>query len=265
MATKITINAAFEEARRQHRAALIPYITAGFPSLDHLAPLVQALEAGGADLIEIGVPFSDPLADGPILQHAATEALASGVKVQHILDRVAALDVAVPLVFLTYVNPIYRRGIERFIRDSREAGIQGLIVPDWPWVEMQGMQKMARQHEMAMIPFVAPTSTDAHLDAIREADGFVYTVSVTGVTGTRATLDQGVRPLIARIREHVTLPVAVGFGISTPDQARETASTADGVIVGSALVKIIGDHRDNPVGAAERFVSSLREALEKTK
>lgn len=265
MATKVTIKEAFTEARRQHRAALIPYITAGFPSLDHLAPLVKALEAGGADLIEIGVPFSDPLADGPILQHAATEALASGVKLQHILDRVATLEVSVPLVFLTYVNPIYRRGIERFIGDSREAGIQGLIVPDWPWGEMQGVQKMARHHEMAMIPFVAPTSTDGHLDAIREADGFVYTVSVTGVTGTRAEVDQGVMPLIARIREHVPLPIAVGFGISTPAQARETGRVADGVIVGSALVKIIGDNRDNPVGAAERFVGTLRHALEKTK
>lgn len=263
MATKVTIQEAFKEARRQDRAALIPYITAGYPSLDHLAPLVKALEAGGADLIEIGVPFSDPLADGPVLQHAATAALASGVKLQHILDRVAGLDVSVPLVFLTYVNPIYRRGIERFIGDSRQAGIEGLIVPDWPWVEMQGIRKLARKHQMAMIPFAAPTSTDAHLDAIREADGFVYTVSVTGVTGTRTKVDEGVLPLIARIRKHVTLPVAVGFGISTPEQARETGGVADGVIVGSALVKIIGDNRDNPVVAAERFVGTLRHALEK--
>lgn len=262
MTANTTIRNAFERARHEHRAALIPYITAGYPSLDHLEPLVQALEAGGADLIEIGVPFSDPLADGPILQQAATEALAAGVKVQQILDRVAALRVSVPLVFLTYVNPIYRRGIERFIEDSHRSGIQGLIVPDWPWVEMREAAKVSKRHRVAMIPFVAPTSTDAHLHNIRSAEGFVYTVSVTGVTGARTHLDQGVGGLVARIREQVKIPIAVGFGISTPEQARETGKVADGVIVGSALVKVIRDHPDNPIEAAQAFVGSFRNALE---
>ncbi len=258
----MTISEAFARARQENRAALIPYITAGYPSLEHLESLVKALEAGGADLIEIGVPFSDPLADGPILQQAATEALARGVKVQQIFDRVKDLAVSVPLIFLTYVNPIYRRGIDRFITDSRRSGVQGLIVPDWPWNEMREAQETAQSQGVAMIPLVAPTSTDAHLKDIRNAAGFVYTVSVTGVTGARSQLNHGVGPLVERIRQHVHIPIAVGFGISTPEQARETGRVADGVIVGSALVRVIRDNRDDPSGSAESFVRAFRDALE---
>lgn len=258
---KSRIKDAFQKTRQEGRAALIPYVTAGYPTLGMLAPLVRALEAGGADLIEIGIPFSDPLADGPILQEAATRALAGGVRVQQILDVVSGIETSVPLLFLTYVNLVYRRGIEQFIRDSHEAGISGLIIPDWPWVESAQHQAWAHDHDVALIPFAAPTSTDPHLDAIAHGHGFVYTVSVTGVTGARTTVDKGLAPLVTRIKEHVSLPVAVGFGISTPEQARETGQIADGVIVGSALVKALMEDPDHAPAVAERFVKGLRDAL----
>ncbi len=256
-----SIQEAFDRSRAQGRAALIPYITAGYPKLDQLEPLVHALEDGGADLIEIGIPFSDPLADGPILQKAASQALGQGVKVQQVLDTVAHIQTAVPLLFLTYINLVYRRGIEEFIRDSHKAGICGLIIPDWPWNESAKYQDAAYQQGMALIPFAAPTSTDQHLDDIAKGHGFIYTVSVTGVTGVRSSVDAGVEPLVKRIRQHTTLPIAVGFGISTPEQAKQTGLVADGVIVGSALVRALMDQPDQAPEVAERFVRALRNAL----
>lgn len=256
-----SIQGAFDRSRAQGRAALIPYITAGYPNLDQLEPLVHALENGGADLIEIGIPFSDPLADGPILQKAASHALAQGVKVQQVLDTVAHIKAAVPLLFLTYINLVYRRGIDEFIRVSHEAGISGLIIPDWPWSESARYEDLAYRQGMALIPFAAPTSTNQHLDDIAKGHGFVYTVSVTGVTGVRSRVDVGVEPLVKRIRQHTTLPIAVGFGISTPEQARQTGLVADGVIVGSALVRALMDQPDQAPEVAERFVRALRNAL----
>ena len=261
MTTTASIQEAFDRSRAQKRAALIPYITAGYPNLAQLEPLVHALEDGGADLIEIGIPFSDPLADGPVLQKAASQALEQGVKVQQVLDAVARLKVAVPLLFLTYINLVYRRGIEEFIRDSHQSGISGLIIPDWPWNESARYQELAYREGIALIPFAAPTSTDQHLDAIAKGHGFVYTVSVTGVTGVRTKVDAGVEPLVQRSRQHTTLPIAVGFGISTPEQARQTGMVADGVIVGSALVQALMDRPDQAPEVAGQFVRTLRNAL----
>jgi len=257
------IQEAFRRARAEGRAALIPYITAGYPRLDLLPDLVQAVTEAGADVIEIGIPFSDPLADGPVLQQAATIALANGTKIKDIFSVVAQLaPKAPPLVFLTYINPVFHMGMEVFVTHMREAGVEGVIIPDLPWAEAEDMRAITRSHGVALIPLVAPTSTDRHLKAIQqEGDGFVYGVSLTGVTGVRDTLDAGVGDLVRRIKAAGPLPVAMGFGISTPEQAHTVAQLADGVIVGSALVKHLQTHPDKPVQAAYDFVRDLRDAV----
>lgn len=258
-----SITEAFQNARVKKRAALIPYLTAGYPHLSVLPDLVAALSEAGADIIEVGIPFSDPLADGPILQRASTEALNQGTRVRDILEVVRRVaPSAPPLVFLTYINPVFRYGIAEFARDAEKAGIQGLIIPDLPWIEGRDMRKAAKTSGLALIPLVAPTSTAAHLKAIRAAKGFVYGVSVTGVTGVRDAVDTGVEPLVRRVKEAVDLPVAVGFGISTPEQAQKVGQVADGVIVGSALVKAIGENLNRPAEAAYRFVRDMRDALD---
>lgn len=257
------IGEAFRAARREGRAALIPYVTAGYPTLDRLPGLIRALTRAGADVIEIGIPFSDPLADGPILQRAATEALAAGTRVRDILRVVSEIaSEAPPLVFLTYINPVFRYGIEEFARDSAQAGVAGWIIPDLPWLESRAVRETTKQHGLALIPLAAPTSTDHHLKAIAHGQGFVYGVSVTGVTGVRDAVDTGVETLVARVKSQVNLPVAVGFGISNPAQAQEVGRVADGVIVGSALVKTIADHPDSAEDAAYQFVRGLRQALD---
>lgn len=257
------IGQAFRDARAEGRSALIPYVTAGYPTLDRLPGLIRALTRAGADVIEIGIPFSDPLADGPVLQRAATEALAAGTRVRDILHVVSEIAAdAPPLVFLTYINPVFRYGVEAFARDSAAAGVAGWIIPDLPWLESRSVRDTARKHGLALIPLAAPTSTDQHLKAIARGQGFVYGVSVTGVTGVREAVDSGVETLVTRVKNHVGLPVAVGFGISSPDQAREVGRVADGVIVGSALVKTIAEHRDTAEEAAYQFVRGLREALD---
>ena len=254
---------AFARARREERAALIPYVTAGFPHLSALPDVVKALTEAGADIIEIGIPFSDPLADGPVLQKAATAALANGTRVRDILETMAALTPkAPPMVFLTYINPVFHFGIEAFSREAQKAGMSGLIIPDLPWVEGRSMRESAESSGLALIPLVAPTSTDAHLRAIRKAQGFVYGVSVTGVTGARTSVDRGVESLVQRVKAVVDLPVAVGFGISSPEQARQVGSVADGVIVGSALVQAMADSRGKAPEVCYQFVKDLRNALD---
>ncbi len=257
-----TIDQSFAQAREEGRAALIPYITAGYPDLEKLAGLVGALTRAGADIIEIGIPFSDPLADGPVLQKAASQALSQGTRLSSIFEVVRSISrQAPPLVFLTYINPVFRFGIERFMASAREAGVQGLIIPDLPWTEGASLRTAARAQKLALIPLVAPTSTPAHLHAIRNAKGFVYGVSVTGVTGAREVLDAGVERLVRRVKAAVSLPLAIGFGIATPMQAQQVGRLADGVIVGSALVEEIGKEPRRAEENAFKFVTELRQAL----
>jgi tryptophan synthase alpha chain len=260
--TTNSLHDAFRAARDEGRAALIPYVTAGYPSLSRLPGLVAALTEAGADVIEIGIPFSDPLADGPVLQRAATEALANGTRVAQILEMVRDLTPkAPPMVFLTYINPVFRYGIERFSQDAYDAGMAGLIIPDLPWAEGQDFRLAAEASGLALIPLVAPTSTDSHLQSIRTAKGFVYGVSVTGVTGVREAVDSGVRTLVERVRRVVPLPVAVGFGIANAQQAHEVARYADGVIVGSALVRTIMEDPSHAEERAYAFVKELKSGV----
>ena len=256
------IEAAFLKAKGEGRAALIPYITAGYPDLARLSSLIRALSQAGADVIEIGIPFSDPLADGPVLQRAATEALRQGVRIRDIMAAVREVaSGSPPLVFLTYINPVFRAGMGAFAHAARESGVEALIIPDLPWVEGTDLRRAASAEEMTIIPLVAPTSTPQHLRAIRRARGFVYGVSVTGVTGMRQDVDDGARAMVARVKHVVPLPVALGFGISTPDQAREVGGWADGVIVGSALVKAIAEDPGNAEAVAFGMVSAFRQKM----
>ena len=258
-------HAALDEAlalcRQAGRAALMPYLTAGWPTLEALPDLVAAAVLGGADALEVGIPFSDPLADGPILQAASEEALAAGFTLDAfwpVLERAAR---QVPVLVMTYLNPVMARGTERFLDEARAAGAAGLIIPDLPWVESAAMRQAARRRRLHLIPMAAPTSTAEHLEGLRSASGFVYAVSVTGVTGVRASLEAGVIPFVDRLRTSVALPVAVGFGISTPEQAREVGRHADAVIFASALMRRLAERRDDPVQAVREFVEGFRAAL----
>ncbi len=251
----------FRRAHDEGRAALIPFFTAGYPSLAVLPELLRAAEDAGADLVEVGIPFSDPLADGPMLQKAAATALAGGVRVDAILDILARTKTEIPRVFLTYVNPVLRRGFDRFADNAVASGMAGAIVPDLPWTEARALRRAFSARGLAVIPLVAPTSTDAHLAALRSADGFVYAVSVTGVTGARQSVAGDLETLVARIRQAVPLPVAVGFGIATPEHAQAIGQFADGVIVGSALTEAIMRRPQAPAEATYAFLRPMAEAL----
>jgi tryptophan synthase alpha chain len=251
----------FSRAEAQGRAALIPYVTAGVPSLAALPGLIAAAFSGGADVLEVGVPFSDPLADGPILQRAAEMALAGDYTLAGLFQTLAATPKAGPVVLLTYINPVLAWGPEHFVDAARDAGVSGLIVPDLPWEESHDLDRMCRRGGLALIPLAAPTSTDAHLRRIGRARGFVYAVSLTGVTGVRQQLDPDLPAFAARVRRLARLPVAIGFGISTPDHARAVARLADGVIVGSALVRAVMEAADDPAATVRAFVAQFREAV----
>lgn len=258
------IAAAFAAAAKSGRAALIPYVTAGYPNLAVLPAVLQALQRGGADLIEIGIPFSDPLADGPVLQRAASEALRQGLRVADIFAALQALaPLPTPVVLLTYFNPVLRYGVDRFLDHAAAVGFSGLVIPDLPWVEAGEVRKQAKSRGLALVPLVAPTSTESHLKALARAQGFVYAVSVTGVTGAREQVDRNVGRMVARIRQYCRLPVAIGFGIAGREQARTAAAWADGVIVGSALVERIGRNPTQAAAVAEAFVADLAAGLGK--
>jgi len=237
---------AFERARRERRAAFVPYLTAGDPDLAATAQLVRALEEAGADVVELGVPFSDPIADGPVNQAAASRALDAGTTLTGILEQVARLrrDTEVPLVLFTYCNPVLRYGVERFAEHAADSGIDGVLCVDLPVEEAAGEYlETLRAHGIDPIFLLAPTSTPARVKAVaRVASGFVYYVSRTGVTGERSALPVGLEREVRALRRRLKLPVVVGFGISTAAQAAAVARIADGVVVGSALVRVVGEH-----------------------
>lgn len=275
------LDAAFARAREEGRAALIVYITAGHPDLEITRRLVPALFAAGADVVELGMPFSDPLADGPTIQRSTQQALRRGVRLRHVLDLARDLregGLEQPLVLLTYANPLLANGLLEDPSPLARAGFDGVIVPDLPSVESGGAARAFAAAGIHLIPFVAPTSPDEHVRRVASGrGGFIYCVSVTGVTGARSRLPAGVIDLLRRVRAAGPRPVAVGFGVSGPEQARELAAHADGVIVGSALVDRIeraaatagsvevppGDEGAGAVvAAAVEFVASLRRAVE---
>jgi tryptophan synthase alpha chain len=257
---------AFERARADGRAAFMPYMMGGFPDLEASRRIALAYADGGADLVELGVPFSDPLADGPVIQAAGTRALAAGTTVAGVLDVCQTLAERLPVIVMAYVNLVLARGVERFARELAEAGASGLIVPDLPLEESGELREACDAAGVALVPLVAPTTPDDRMAAIgAQARGFLYTVSVTGTTGERATLQDAFADVIARAKASTAVPVALGFGISAPEQAVAAASAgADGVIAGSRLVREAAEAVDaghDPAEAVRAVVAAFREAL----
>jgi tryptophan synthase alpha chain len=255
----------FEQLGRQGRTALMPYLTMGYPERDSALDLVPALDGAGADLVELGVPFSDPLADGATIQASSQRALEKGMTLALCLDQAETLrarEVTIPFVMMGYYNPILQMGIERFARRAVAAGIDGAIVPDLPPEESGELQAALRDHGIDLIFLLAPTADDVRVRAVAaRASGYLYLVSLVGVTGARDRLPAALESFVARVRAASDLPLAVGFGIATPAQAARVARIADGVIVGSALIRAIGSATD-PVAAAQAFVTSLRQGID---
>jgi tryptophan synthase alpha chain len=259
------IELTFERLARTGRAALMPYLTMGYPERESALELVPALVEGGADLVELGVPFSDPLADGATIQAASQRALANGMTLLHCLEQAAALrgaGLAVPLVLMGYWNPVFQMGAEEFARRAKDSGVDGVIVPDLPPEEAESAEGALRAEAIDLIYLLAPTSDDERASMVAErTSGFLYLVSLTGVTGARDELPPGLEGFVERIRPLAAVPLAVGFGISTPAQAAAVARVADGVIVGSALIRALGES-ESPVDAARAFAESLREGID---
>ncbi len=244
--------------------AFIPFITCGDPDLDTTKEIVRATEKNGADLIELGIPFSDPTAEGPVIQAANLRALTGGVTTDKIFDMVEDLrkDVKVPMVFMTYANVVFSYGSERFISTCSEIGIDGLILPDVPYEEKEEFLPICRQYGVDLISLIAPTSQDRIAMIAREAEGFLYVVSSLGVTGMRKEIHTDLASMIAEVRRNSDIPCAIGFGIADPRQAKTMATLADGVIVGSAIVKLLGQYgKDAPKYIGE-YVASMRRALD---
>ncbi|WP_258359038.1 tryptophan synthase subunit alpha [Moorella sulfitireducens (nom. illeg.)] len=255
------ISAAFAAREKEGRKALIVYLCAGDPSLEVTAAAVQELAAAGVDIIELGVPFSDPVADGPVIQAASTRALARGTNLRKILDLVKNLRsrVSLPLVLMSYYNPLLQYGLAGLAADLAAAGVDGLIVPDLPLEESAPLREKLEAVKLAAIPLVAPTTPAERLQQIAAAaQGFIYCVSLTGVTGARESLPPGIAAYLARVREATDLPLGVGFGISHPEQARLLAPLCDGIIVGSAVVRAL---HEGGLPAAVEVVQSLRQAI----
>ncbi len=250
----------------------MPYFPLGYPDLDTSIDVIEVLARNGADLIEVGLSFSDPLADGPVIQKATHVALEKGITVKKSLAAVGELrrrGVDIPLILMGYYNPMLAYGLEKFVQDSRDAGADGFIVPDLPMEESEEFESIliggrdASSRDLPLIRMLAPTSSPDRMEMIaRNAKGFIYLVSVTGVTGERTSISEGLGELIQRVREHApqSAPVCVGFGISTPEQAKQVGALADGVIVGSACVKTIGGS-EKPVETAKQFAAEFRSAL----
>lgn len=255
---------AISNAFSQHRPAFMPYFSLGFPTYDTSLDVIQACVDNGADLIELGMPFSDPLADGPTIQHSTQVALQNGVTTAHCLEAVDTLrgrGVTTPLMLMGYVNPLLAYGLDRFAADAASAGANGLIVPDLPPEEAAVLEAACQQHGLILTYLLAPTSTFDRIRLVaRKARGFTYLVSVTGVTGARTALNTALKDFIARVRAQVNTPLAVGFGISTPEQAREVGALADGVIVGSKLISLVRDS-DQPAQTAAQFTREMLAAL----
>jgi tryptophan synthase alpha chain len=244
------------------RAALMPYLMGGFPDLATSRAIGEAYADGGADVIELGVPFSDPLADGPVIQAAGTRALAAGATVASVVELAGALSERVPIVVMCYANLVLARGVERFASELAAVGASGLIVPDLPFEEASEVLEACDAAGLALVPLVAPTTPDERLDIIgARARGFLYTVSVTGTTGERVALSDTFAAVVGRAKAHTEVPVALGFGIATPEHAAQAAAAgADGVIVGSRLVREAGEAAD-PAAAVRDVVAALADGL----
>ena len=246
-----------------HGKAFIAFITCGDPDLETTAACVRAAAEGGADLIELGIPFSDPTAEGPVIQAANARALAGGVTTDAIFDMAARLreELTIPLVFMTYANVVYSYGVERFCARCAAVGVDGLILPDVPFEEKEEFAPACREHGLALISLVAPTSEHRVAQIAREAEGFLYIVSSLGVTGERREIRGDIGAMVRLARENTRIPCAVGFGISRPEQAGQMAALSDGAIVGSAIVRLIGEHGRDAAGPVGAYVRAMKRGV----
>jgi len=246
-----------------NKKAFIPFITCGDPDLETTASVVRAAVAAGASLIELGIPFSDPTAEGPVIQGANIRALSGGVTTDKVFDLVRELrtDVKVPMVFMTYANVVFSYGADRFISTCKEIGIDGLILPDLPFEEKDEFLPLCHQYGVDLISLIAPTSANRIAMIAKEAEGFIYLVSSLGVTGVRSDINTDLESIVKVIRENTSVPCAIGFGISTPEQAARMASISDGAIVGSAIIKILAEHGRESAPFVGEYVKSMVDAI----
>lgn len=253
------------QAFKNKKKCFIPFITGGDPNLEVSKELILAMAAAGADIIEIGIPFSDPVAEGEVIQRANVRALNAGTSTDKLFDMLAEVRnvTQVPLVFLTYVNPIFTYGKERFMKQCVESGIDGLIVPDMPYEEREELAPACEKYGVDIIPLIAPTSHERIKMIAKKAQGYIYCVSSLGVTGVRSEIKTDIGAMVKAVRETTDVPCAVGFGIATPEQAYKMAKVSDGAIVGSAIVKIIAKYGKDSVPYVGEYVKSMKEAVEK--
>ncbi|KKC29529.1 tryptophan synthase subunit alpha [Caldanaerobacter subterraneus] len=259
------IDRRFDDLKKEGKKALITFITAGDPDIDTTYDIVLALEEAGADIIELGIPYSDPLADGPTIQASSQRALAKGIKIKDIMDLVMRIREKsdIPIVYLVYYNSVFKYGIEKFLEDSKNAGVDGLIIPDLTLEERKEVLDVADKYEIYLIPLVAPTSKERIKAITENGKGFVYCVTLTGVTGAREEIATDLEEYMRLVSSYTSMPKALGFGISGPEMARKLKSLSDGIVVGSAIVERIakGYNRCEMLKEVKEFVSSLREVL----
>ena len=246
-----------------HGKAFIPFITCGDPDLDTTKEIVLSMAANGADLIELGIPFSDPTAEGPVIQGANLRALTGGVTTDKIFDMVRQLrqDISIPMVFMTYANVVFSYGADKFISTCAEIGIDGLILPDLPFEEKEEFDDICKKYSVDLVSLIAPTSANRIAMIASKAQGFIYIVSSLGVTGVRSEIKTDIPSLVKLVRENASVPCAVGFGISTPEQAAKMASVSDGAIVGSAIVKLIAQYGKDAAKPVGEYVKNMKDAL----
>lgn len=248
----------------QNGKAFIPFVTCGDPDLETTAGLVKAMAQAGADLIELGIPFSDPTAEGPVIQGANLRALSAGTTTDKVFELVKELrkSVAVPMVFMTYANVVFSYGADRFLSRAAQAGVQGLILPDVPFEEKREFEPLCAKYGLELVSMIAPTSHQRITAIAREAQGFVYCVSSLGVTGVRSNITTDIGAMVSLVKQAKDIPAAVGFGISTPEQARAMAATADGVIVGSAIVKLVAQYGRESIPVVAQYVKTMKQAMQ---
>ncbi|MDD4692077.1 MAG: tryptophan synthase subunit alpha [Eubacterium aggregans] len=251
------------DAFKNHKA-FIPFITCGDPDLETTEKIVRAAVDNGADLVELGIPFSDPTAEGPVIQGANIRALAAGTTTDKIFDMVRRLrvDITIPMVFMTYANVVFSYGAERFIKTCADIGMDGLILPDLPFEEKGEFEPLCMAHGLDLISLIAPTSEDRIATIAREAKGFIYIVSSLGVTGVRSAITTDIGAMVDLIRANTDTPCAVGFGISTPDQARAMADRSDGAIIGSAIIKIMAEYGKEAPQKVGEYVAGIRAGMD---
>lgn len=259
------IDKKFSILKKEGRKALITFITAGDPDIETTYDIVLTLEEAGADIIELGIPYSDPLADGPTIQASAQRALNKGIKIPDIMEMVKKIRLKsdIPLIYLVYYNSIFKYGIQKFLKESNDAGIDGLIIPDLPIEERKDISEVSDRYNIYLIPLVAPTSKERIKLITENGKGFVYCVSITGVTGAREDIGTDIEEYMKTVSQYTNMPKALGFGISTPEMAKKIKDFSDGIIIGSALVERIAKeyNKSEMLQEVKSFVSSLKEVL----